>query len=122
MDRVSIISLLVGSVLPLLTAAVTKASWPEWLKQLLLALLSTLTGVGVELQQSGGPAASVVIANAATAFATAVAVAAGTWKPTGAVARLEALFVRDTPGKPSNTDTQGLESDTSPTQPTPNTN
>jgi hypothetical protein len=97
MDRVSIISLVVGSVLPLLTATATKSSWPIWVKQLLTAALSALTGVGVDLEHSGGPAVAVIVANALTTFATAAAVLAATWKPTGVLGKLEAVFIRDTP-------------------------
>lgn len=95
MDRVSILSLVVGLLLPLLTAAVTKASYPEYAKQLLLALLSAANGVGIGLEHGGAP--SVIAANALTAFTAAVAVSAGTWKPTGLIARLEAVFVHDEP-------------------------
>lgn len=127
MDRVSIISLLVGSVLPLLTASVTKASWPEYAKQILLAALSALNGVGIALEKSsGGPAATVIVANALTTFATAVAVSAGTWKPTGVVAKLEASFIRDTPAATATVssiaDTLGKETDASPTSPSQNSN
>lgn len=127
MDRVSIISLLVGSVLPLLTASVTKASWPEYAKQLLLAVLSAANGVGIALEKSsGGPAATVIIANALTTFATAVAVSAGTWKPTGVVAKLEASFIRDTPAATATVssiaDTLGKEATVSPTSPSQNSN
>lgn len=94
MDRVSVLSLAVGMILPLLTAAVTKESWPEWVKQVILALLSTATGVAVEVER-GTDAPTVIAANALTAFASAVAVSAGTWRPTGVLGRLEALFIRD---------------------------
>lgn len=97
MDRVSIISLVVGSVLPLLTATTTKSSWPIWTKQLITAVLAALTGVGVDLEHSGGPAVAVILANALTTFATAAAVLAATWKPTGVLGRLESVFIRDTP-------------------------
>jgi hypothetical protein len=126
MDRVSIISLVVGSVLPLLTASVTKASWPEYAKQLLLAVLSAANGVGIALEKSGGVSATVIVANALTTFATAVAVSAGTWKPTGIVGRLEAMFIRDaTAGAAtvtSTTDTPTKIDAPSPTLPTPNSN
>lgn len=94
MDRVSLISLAVGVVLPLLTAAVTKASWPEWYKQTLLALLSALTGAVIDIERGTG-GASVIAANTLTTFATAVAVSAGTWRPTGAIAALESVLIAD---------------------------
>lgn len=127
MDRVSIISLIVGSVLPLLTASVTKASWPEYSKQLLLALLSAVNGVGIDLEHTaGGPAATVIVANALTTFATAVAVSAGTWKPTGLVAKLEAVFIRDTPAATATVssiaDTLAKAETASPVSPTQDSN
>lgn len=97
MDRVSLISLVVGTVIPLLTATVTKSSWPEWAKQAVTAALSAATGVAVDLEHSGGPSAAVIAANALTAFATAAAVAAATWKPTGVIGRLEQVLVKDAP-------------------------
>lgn len=125
MDRVSIISLIVGSVLPLLTASVTKASWPEYAKQLLLAILSAADGVGIALERSSSAlSATVIAANALTTFATAVAVSAGTWKPTGTVAKLEAMFVRDAPAATATatsiTDRLDGGGAPSPIQPTPN--
>lgn len=129
MDRVSIISLIVGGVLPLLTTSVTKASWPEWIKQVLLAALSAATGVGIDLEHTGGGASAAVIgANALTTFATAVAVSVGTWRPVGVLGRLESMFVRDTaqpPAAPNVTsiaDKIAANGDTSPTSPTPNSN
>jgi len=100
MDRVSVVSLVVGTVLPLLTAALSKSSWPVWLKQLITAVFSAATGVGVGvgLEHSGGRSATVVAANALTTFATAAAVFAATWKPTGAIDTLESVLVRDVPG------------------------
>lgn len=95
MDRLSLISLLVGGVLPLLVATVTKASWPEPLKALLLAVLSAATGAGTALTQSGPVSWSSIASNAALTFISGAAVAAGTWKPTGAIAKLESIFVKD---------------------------
>jgi hypothetical protein len=96
MDRVSLLSLLVGTVLPLLVALVTKASWSETPKALLLAVLSAATGVGAELlHPASGQSAQSVIANAVTAFATGCAVAAGAWRPTGLLATLENTLVKD---------------------------
>lgn len=95
MDRLSLLSLLVGGVLPLLVAAVSKASWPEPVKALLLAAFSAATGVGSALQDPAGLSLRVTLANAALAFISGAAVAAGTWKPTGALARLESVFVHD---------------------------
>lgn len=97
MDRVSVISLIVGSVLPLLTTAATKASWPEWVKQLVLAALSALTGLGTAMLHSGQTLPN-MIANAVTAFAVAAALSAGTWKPTGVLAKLENMIIKDAPG------------------------
>lgn len=102
MDRVSLLSLVVGSVLPLLTATVTKSSWPIWVKQLATAVFSAATGVGVALEHPGGVSAAVIAANALTTFATAAAVLAATWHPTGVLGRLEALFIRDTPAVAGN--------------------
>lgn len=95
MDRLSLISLLVGGVLPLLVATVTKESWPEPLKALLLAALSAATGVGTALVHPGSANAHDIATNAAVAFVSGAAVAAGTWKPTGAYARLERVFIHD---------------------------
>lgn len=95
MNRLSLLSLLVGGVLPLLVATVTKASWPEPLKALLLAVFSALTGVGSALLNPTGADYFTIIANGALAFVSAAAVAAGTWRPTGALGKLESVFVRD---------------------------
>jgi len=95
MDRLSLLSLLVGSVLPLLVAAVSKGSWPEGVKALLLALFSAATGVGSALENPAGVSYRDLAANAALAFISGAAVAAGTWKPTGALAKLESVFVHD---------------------------
>lgn len=95
MNRLSLLSLLVGGVLPLLVATVTKASWPEPLKAVLLALLSAATGVGSALLNPTGADYVTIIANAALAFVAATAVAAGTWKPTGTLAKLESIFIHD---------------------------
>ena len=95
MNALSLLSLLVGGVLPLLVATVTKASWPEPLKALLLAILSAATGVGSALLNPHGADYFTIIANAALAFVAATAVAAGTWKPTGTLAKLESVFIHD---------------------------
>lgn len=95
MDRLSLLSLLVGGVLPLLVALVTKASWPEPLKALLLAVFSAATGVGSALENPHGVDYRTVLANAALAFVSGAAVAAGTWKPTGVLGKLESIFVHD---------------------------
>lgn len=97
MNRVSLIALIVGTVLPLLVAAVTKASWPESLKAVVLAFFSALTGVGTALQSPSHASASTILANALTTFVTGAAVAAGTWKPTGVIAKLEQVLVKDLP-------------------------
>jgi hypothetical protein len=94
-DRLSLLSLLVGGLLPLLVALVTKASWPQPLKALLLALFSAANGVGTALLNPSGANARTIAANAALTFISAAAVAAGTWKPTGALAKLESIFIRD---------------------------
>ncbi|MFK0015764.1 hypothetical protein [Streptomyces sp. NPDC091027] len=48
MDKVSIVNLLVGGVLPLLVAFVSKETWAGWIKGCLLAALSALGGLGTE--------------------------------------------------------------------------
>ncbi|MGD6750326.1 hypothetical protein [Streptomyces sp. BH105] len=55
MDRVSIVNILIGAVLPLLVAFVSKEAWAGWVKGALLAALSAAGGLGTEYL--GDPAA-----------------------------------------------------------------
>ncbi|MEU7278673.1 hypothetical protein AB0A69_07765 [Streptomyces sp. NPDC045431] len=83
MDKVSIVNLLVGAVLPLLVAFVSKETWAGWVKGLLLAALSAAGGLGAEYV-SNPDAFSLNVAgwSAASAFVLGVAAHYGIYKGT----------------------------------------
>ncbi|MFF7750474.1 hypothetical protein ACFZCP_14680 [Streptomyces sp. NPDC007971] len=83
MDKVSLVNVLVGAVLPLLVAFVSKESWAGWVKGTILAALSAAGGLGTEYV--AGPANfNLTIAgwSAASAFVFGVAAHYGVYKDT----------------------------------------
>ncbi|MCZ0981871.1 hypothetical protein O1L60_31165 [Streptomyces diastatochromogenes] len=83
MDRVSLVNLLIGAVLPLLVAFVSKETWAGWVKGALLAALSAVGGLGAEYV-SDPSAFNLTVAgwSAAAAFVLGVAAHFGVYKGT----------------------------------------
>jgi len=79
-----LVSLLIGTILPILVAAVTKWSTQSWIKATLLLGLSGVTGLLTEW--IGNPQINWVVAGvlALQTFVIGVALHFGLWKPTGA--------------------------------------
>ncbi|MFF1711219.1 hypothetical protein [Streptomyces sp. NPDC058268] len=83
MDKVSTVNLLVGAVLPLLVAFVSKESWAGWVKGSLLAVLSAAGGLGTEyVSDPSAFSLSVAGWSAASAFVLGVAAHYGVYKGT----------------------------------------
>ncbi|MET9119963.1 hypothetical protein [Streptomyces sp. NPDC004528] len=82
MDKISIVNLLVGGVLPLIVAFVTKETWAGWVKGLVLAALSAAGGVGTDFLHSSDFDLSVSAWGAGLAFVFAVAAHVGVYKDT----------------------------------------
>jgi len=80
----AIISVLLGSVLPILVGLVTKEVAARGLQAAILALLSGATGVLAGAQSTGGVISRTTILYAFVAWVVAVATHYGFWKPTGA--------------------------------------
>jgi hypothetical protein len=83
----TLVSLLVGMVLPALTAVVTKEHLPAWIKQAVLLLLATVTGVLTSLIGAVPTTVSgwlAVLTNIALTFVAALAAQFGLWEHTGA--------------------------------------
>lgn len=85
-----VISLLIGFVLPLIVGYVTKASWPDGIRAVLLLALSAVSSFGSEFLatlNAGGPfdAAATLLTVLGT-FLAGVGAHFGLWKPTGASA------------------------------------
>jgi hypothetical protein len=83
MDKVSGVNLLVGAVLPLLVAFVSKETWAGWVKGTILAALSAAGGLGTEYV-AGPDAFNLTVAgwSAASAFVFGVAAHYGVYKDT----------------------------------------
>lgn len=77
------LSIVLGSVLPILVGLVTQRVAHPGLKATLLAALSTATGVFAAAQNEGGLVRKETLYFAAAAWATAVATHYGLLKPTG---------------------------------------
>ncbi|ORT58182.1 hypothetical protein [Streptomyces sp. CB03238] len=83
MDKVSIVNLLVGAVLPLIVALISKETWAGWVKGLLLAALSAAGGLGTEfVADPDAFRLSVAGWSAASAFVLGVAAHYGVYKGT----------------------------------------
>ncbi|MEW1675573.1 hypothetical protein AB0O47_20365 [Streptomyces noursei] len=83
MDRVSLVNLLVGAVLPLLVAFVSKEAWAGWVKGVILAVLSAASGLGAEYLASPSTFNLTVAGwSAASAFVFGVAAHFGVYKGT----------------------------------------
>lgn len=87
-DTATIISLLIGSVLPMLVAIVTKESWNATLKGVLLLLFSAVSSVLSQwltaLNNHQVFAWQAVVVGALVTFATGFLTHQGVWKPGGA--------------------------------------
>ena len=87
LDLTQILTLVVGTVLPILVGLVTQKVTSSSVKALLLAGLSALTGLGSELLVAVQSGASydfgTGIVSAIGVFIVAVALHYGLWKPTG---------------------------------------
>src|SRR5689334_16385170 len=78
-----VLSILLGTVLPILVGLVTKKVADRGLKAVFLAGLSAATGVLSSAQGNGGVVAKEVLIFGAAAWATAVATYYGLLQPTG---------------------------------------
>lgn len=87
----TLVTLVVGMLLPALVAVVTKAQLPVWLRQAVLALLAAVTGVlssivGAVPSTTAGWVA--VLINIAVAFVGALSTQVSTWEQSGGLARI----------------------------------
>ena len=90
LDTNQLVSMLDGTVLPVLVGLVTKKVTKEGTKAILLALLSALAGFGAEYL--GDPDKFILTAallNWLQTFIIAVAMHFGFWKPTGVSAKAQ---------------------------------
>ena len=91
-----LVLILSGTILPFLVGLITKAHAASWLKAVLLAVLSILTGILTVSTQMDGTAVlskDTVIA-AVLAWLVAGTAYARLWKPTGATATFNALTAK----------------------------
>ncbi len=92
---IQVLSLLVGTVLPLLVGLVTKVSTSPGTKATLLAALSAASGLLTELLASAQANVSYDLAQglltAVATFIVAVGMHYGLWKPTGASAKAQQI-------------------------------
>lgn len=96
MDAVSVVTLLVGVLAPLVVGLLTKASWSSGVKAVFLAAVAAAVGVGqgfIEAPEVFDWKAAVT--NAVVVFVTAVAVHYGFWKPVGTTDAVQASLVKD---------------------------
>src|SRR5690606_27437970 len=97
--QIQVLTLTVGTVLPILVGLVTKASWGGGWRAVILAALSALGGVGSSALDAANAGVYWDWKMAAiTAFNTwliAVASHFGLWKPTGVSAAAKARLVKD---------------------------
>lgn len=83
LDRLQIVSMLIGTVLPIIVGLVTTRVTSPAIKAILLALLSAVAGFGTEYL--GDPASFIwtaALMNWLQTFIIAVAMHYGLWKPT----------------------------------------
>lgn len=92
--QVQVLSVLVGTILPLLVGLVTKTVTSEKVKALILAGLSAATAILTEAINVGGfgdqYSWQTALLTFVVTFITAVGFHLGFWKPTGAAARAQA--------------------------------
>lgn len=82
MDKVQLLSLLIGVVLPILVGVVTTEVTSGGVKAVLLAFLSAVAGVLTDVA-AGGFDLKTSLVNWLVVFLVAVATHFGFWKPTG---------------------------------------
>lgn len=93
MDKVSLVNLLVGGLLPLIVATVSKETWAGWVKGITLAALSAVGGIGTDfLNNTGGFTWHVALWSAAVTFGSGVAAHFGIYKDTPLQAALQSAF------------------------------
>jgi hypothetical protein len=99
MDKVSLVNLMVGGVLPLLVAFVSKETWAGWVKGTILAALSAAGGLGTEyVSEPSAFDLNIAGWSAATAFVFGVAAHYGVYKGTTLQELLaKALYKAPTP-------------------------
>jgi hypothetical protein len=90
-----VVSLVVAVVLPILVGLLSKASWPGWVRGVLLLFLSAVKSV-FESYLGAGDAfdPSRVIMGAAITFMVAVAAYFGVWRGSGVAVAAQNSFVR----------------------------
>lgn len=104
MDKVSLVNLLVGAVLPLLVAFVSKETWAGWVKGTILAALSAAGGLGTEyISDPSAFNLNVAGWSAASAFVFGVAAHYGVYKGT----TLQELLAKALYKAPAAADTAG---------------
>lgn len=86
---VAYLSILAGTVLPILVGLVTRKVTHSGVKATVLALLSAATGLVSTAIEGGGLVTKESLIAAAVAWVTAVASYFGFWKPTGAAGRVQ---------------------------------
>jgi VIT1/CCC1 family predicted Fe2+/Mn2+ transporter len=89
------LSALIGVVLPILVALVTKNAHSATLKSVLLLILSAVSGFLTELQTSGNFVWQQALFGAVMTFVVGVATLFGLWKPTGVDAKAKSTLVKD---------------------------
>lgn len=97
-DTVQILTLLVGTVLPLLVGLVNKETASAGAKAVWLAVLSALGGVGSSALDAANAGTvwdwRTAVVTAITTFLIAVGMHFGLWKPTGAAAAVQRSGVK----------------------------
>jgi hypothetical protein len=99
MNTRGMVALAIQFLLPLLVGLVTKRSWPDGLKAVLLLALTALGQFLLAYQDSLGAGEHFVwqswLWSTVVGFAIAVAVHFGLWKPTGASATAQDAVIND---------------------------
>jgi len=96
LSATSLVGVVVMVFAPLLVALLTKASWPGWVRSIVLLAISGAVGVGnAFIGNPEGWKPGLVIVNAVIAFVIGVASYFGYWEKTSLPDKLKAVGVSD---------------------------
>lgn len=95
LSAVQVVSVLLGTVYPILVALVTKVSTSSAVKAWLLAALSALSGFGFEFVNDSNFRWDQALLTTVVTFVTAVSTYYGLWKPTQVTAKAAQIGPHD---------------------------
>jgi hypothetical protein len=98
-DDLTMWSLVVGALLPVLVAVVQQARWPDWLRAVVTAV-SCLVAGAVTAWLAGDMTGKTFVSSVLTVLVTALATYQGFWKRTGVAPAVERVTSRQAYVKP----------------------